>query len=80
MEISFKKDVMPILIKYGACHQGFGGYDTLIKKVVPGKPEVSKFYQRMINEDQPIMPPAGKLNDDLLRTIYLWIQQGAKNN
>jgi len=34
----------------------------------------------MIGQGGPIMPPSGKLPDDLLKLVYDWIKQGAKNN
>ena len=79
MPISFKNDVMPILLKYGKCHQGFGGYETLVKKIVAGKPDESPFYLRMTGTGGPIMPPTGKLTEDLLKPNRLRIEEGAKN-
>jgi len=85
-EVSFSQDVLPIFQEFAAsCHGTSGGlslesYEGVMKVVVAGKPEESLLWKRLNGQGGPIMPPSGKLSDDLLQLIYLWIQQGAKNN
>ena len=85
-EVSFSRDIMPIFQKYSDGNHGsksnysLESYEGVMKNVVPGNPEGSVLYQRMIGQGGPIMPPSGKLPDDLLKLVYDWIKQGAKNN
>lgn len=84
--VSFSKDIMPLFAQYSDSHHSTGTfyvletYEGVMKDVVPGNPEASKLYQRMIGQGGPVMPPSGKLPDDLLKLVYDWIKQGAKNN
>lgn len=86
VEISFSKDVWPIIEKYAlAAHGGKGGvflekYNDILKYVVAGKPEESMLYKALIGDGLKRMPPAAPLPDELIKTIYTWILQGAKNN
>jgi hypothetical protein len=52
----------------------------VMKVVKPGDPEGSLLWQRLNGQGGPAMPPEGPLNADLLKVIYDWIKQGAKNN
>ena len=85
-EVSFSQDILPIFQEVAAsCHGTSGGlsletYEGVMNVVVAGNPEESLLWKRLNGQAGPIMPPSGKLNDDLLQLIYLWIQQGAKNN
>lgn len=85
-EVSFSRDIMPIFQKFADVNHGsksgysLDSYEGVMKNVVPGNPEGSVLYQRMIGQGGPIMPPSGKLPDDLLKLVYDWIKQGAKNN
>jgi hypothetical protein len=85
-EVSFSQDILPIFQEIaGNCHGTSGGlslesYEGVMAVVVAGNPEDSLLWKRLNGEAGPIMPPTGKLSDDLLQLIYLWIQQGAKNN
>ncbi len=85
-EVSFSRDIMPIFQKYtGGTHPSksnysLESYEGVMKNVMPGNPEGSVLYQRLIGQGGPIMPPTGKLPDDLLKLVYDWIKQGAKNN
>jgi len=85
-EVSFSQDILPIFQEVaGSCHGTSGGlsletYEGVMNVVVAGNPEESLLWKRLNGQAGPIMPPSGKLNDDLLQLIYLWIQQGAKNN
>ena len=85
-EVSFSQDILPIFQEVAAsCHGTSGGlsletYEGVMNVVVAGNPEESLLWKRLNGQAGPIMPPSGKLSDDLLQLIYLWIQQGAKNN
>ena len=49
--------------------------------VIPGQPDSSHLYLRLTGVEQPQMPFGGPyLSDDLLNTVYQWIEQGAQNN
>ncbi len=50
--------------------------------VLPGEVEKSYLYQKLIEpgKEGTIMPPSGKLPDELLDKVSLWIKQGAKDN
>jgi len=56
--------------------------DTTSKIVVPGKPELSMLYQRIIDTNQvSMMPPAESnltLEDHEIALIQKWVQQGAE--
>jgi len=86
VEISFSKDVWPIIEKYAlAAHGGNGGvflenYNDILKYVVAGKPEESMLYKALIGDGLKRMPPDAPLPNELIQTIYTWILQGAKNN
>lgn len=77
---------MPIFKQFAGDNHGpndsysLASYEGVMKNVVPGNPEGSVLYQRLIGQGGPIMPPSGKLPDDLLKLVYDWIKQGAKNN
>lgn len=85
-EVSFSRDIMPIFKQYAVGNHGpndsysLVSYEGVMKNVVPGNPDGSVLYQRMNGQGGPVMPPSGKLPDELLRLVYDWIKQGAKNN
>lgn len=85
-EISYSADVFPILEQFASDHfDGKAGvflqtYEDAMEYVVPGNPEESVLYKVLIGDGVPLMPPEGKLPDEMIQIIYLWIQQGAKNN
>jgi hypothetical protein len=87
-EVSFSEDLVPILEEWAyPAHstQGRGGvflatYDDVMEYVIPGNPEESMFYRRLIGDGVPIMPPSGRLPDEMIQLFYDWILQGAKNN
>jgi mono/diheme cytochrome c family protein len=93
-EISFSKDVLPILnAKCKACHGTMGGwdgasYETVINSgdhgpaVIPGDPDNSLLAQKLLGT-QPqggIMPPGGKLAETEIQVILNWITAGAPEN
>lgn len=87
-EVSFSADLVPILEQWAyPAHstQGRGGiflatYDDIMQYVIPGNPEESMLYRRLIGDGVPVMPPSGKLPDETIQLFYDWILQGAKNN
>jgi hypothetical protein len=85
-EVSFSRDILPIFKQYSDQHHTSGKvlsletYGGVIQDVVPGQPEQSKLYQRLIGQGGPVMPPGKPLPENLIALIYNWIKQGAKNN
>jgi uncharacterized membrane protein len=52
-------------------------------RVVPGDPARSLLYRKISEENPPVgsrMPPGGRLTDEQITLIRLWIEQGARNN
>lgn len=86
--VSFSQDVWPIIEENAlAAHGGKGGvflesYDDIMNYVVPGDPENSMLYRVLIGDGVPRMPPPPEaaLADEMIQTIYDWIDQGALNN
>ncbi|MDP2965418.1 MAG: c-type cytochrome domain-containing protein [Pelolinea sp.] len=85
-EVSFSKEIWPVLEKYAlAAHGGKGGvflesYEDIMKYVVPGSPEESMLYKRLTADGVAQMPPSGPLPTETIKLFYDWIKQGAKNN
>jgi hypothetical protein len=85
-EVSFSKEIWPILQKYAlAAHGGKGGvflenYKDVMKYVVSGKPEESQLYKGLTGKGMPQMPPTDPLSPAMIQLFYDWITQGAKNN
>jgi hypothetical protein len=85
-QVSFSKDIFPIFQQYSDAHHGTDSvlsletYNGVMQDVVPGQPEQSKLYLRLIGQGGPVMPPGNPLPDKLITLIYNWIKQGAKNN
>jgi hypothetical protein len=85
-EVSFSKDILPIFQQYSDAHHGSNSmlsletYEGVIQDVVPGQPEQSKLYQRLIGQGGPVMPPGNALPNNLIALIFNWIKQGAKKN
>ena len=85
-EVSFSKDILPIFQQYSDAHHGSNSmlsletYEGVIQDVIPGQPEQSKLYLRLIGQGGPVMPPGNSLPENLITLIYNWINQGAKNN
>jgi len=86
VEVSFSQDVWPILEEYAlAAHGGKGGvflesYMDIMEYIEPGNPESSLLYRAVIGDGMKQMPPGNPLPDELIQTIYNWIEQGAKEN
>jgi len=85
-EVSFSQDVWPIFEEYAlAAHGGKGGvflesYTDIMNYVTPGDPENSMLYKALIGDGVKQMPPDAPLPDEMIQTIYDWIQQGAQDN
>jgi ankyrin repeat protein len=45
--------------------------------ILPGHPETSTVYRRLVGIDKPRMPPETPLTPEQIATIKLWIEQGA---
>ena len=86
MEVSFLKDLLPVLEKFASqAHGSSGGvnletYENVLKVVVPGSPEESRLYKHLTGDGVPVMPPSGKLDDETIQLFYDWIAAGAKEN
>lgn len=94
--ISYSKQVQPVLVAnctMSGCHDGIGGsgregafsllnYSDLTQRnmVVAGNAGGSRLYTAITGSGENSMPPNGALSNDDVLLIYLWIQQGAKNN
>lgn len=90
--ISFSQQVQPIII--GNCtRSGCHGqenpeefqlltYDDVMAngEISPGNSDNSKLYRAITARGEDPMPPDRKLSEEDILTIYIWIQQGAKNN
>jgi hypothetical protein len=85
-EVSFSKDIFPIFQQYSDSHHGGNSvlsletYNGVMQDIVPGQPEQSKLYMRLIGQGGPVMPPGNPLPENMITLIYNWIKQGAKNN
>ncbi len=88
--ICFEKDVLPIFIKNCAvsgCHDQqtrtagyyFVNYNSIIKGVIPFKPEKSIVYKSLHGNEASPMPPGQELTESQKLLITVWIGQGAKN-
>ncbi len=90
--ISFQYDVQAIIIgncTQSGCHSSGSDrpnalvtYDDIHRIVNPGDARNSELYQRIVGKSGSLMPPSSQrmLNENEIRSIYLWIEQGAKNN
>lgn len=90
--VSFNTEVLPIIA--GNCTQaGCHGYintekfplvtyDEIRAHVNPGNGRKSSIYRSITGRSDEFMPPgpASALTDDQIRSIFVWIEQGALNN
>jgi hypothetical protein len=94
-EVSFSKQVQPVIIAnctMSGCHNGVssGGEDvfslmnysdiTRRNMAIPGNAKSSRIYSAITGSGENAMPPNGAMSNDDILLIYLWIEQGAKNN
>ncbi|MCX6351144.1 MAG: hypothetical protein NTX03_04690 [Bacteroidetes bacterium] len=89
---SFSKNVQPIIVgscAQGGCHDGSGkrlfrllNYTDISKQVIAKNAKSSTLYQAITGDGKKLKPapPLSPLSDESIKTIYLWIMQGAKNN
>ncbi len=90
--VSFSNDVQGIIIgncTQSGCHPSSSDhekfslvtYDDVLKIVEPGNARNSKLYETITGHGT-LMPPSSQssLTDQQIKYIYLWIEQGAKNN
>jgi len=89
-EVKFSTEVLPVIsanCSQSGCHSSGGGevfpltnYEQIIANVSPYKAYKSSLYRAITGRNYQLMPPAGPLNDDQIRSIFVWIEQGAPNN
>lgn len=83
--------VAPIIISnctQSGCHGPGGGefplvtYEEIVGRISAGDPHGSKLYKVITANALGTMPPSPnqRLTDTDIKTIYLWIKQGANNN
>jgi uncharacterized membrane protein len=91
-EVSYETSIAPILSSgctYSNCH-GIDGeqfslltYEEVMRKVKAFDAHKSDLYQSIVHKGLiQAMPPSGyqQLTNDQITLIYVWIEQGAKNN
>ena len=93
-EVSFKNDVQRILsanCNFEGCHGGGGHHEGALDtyegvmsfgEIKAGDAHASKLYRLITGRSGPKMPPSGynEVSSSDIKTIYIWIEQGAKNN
>jgi mono/diheme cytochrome c family protein len=91
---TFTKDILPIFKDHCfACHGSMGGwsatsYQSVVTSgihgpvVIPGDEKGSLLAEKLLGtqEQGNIMPPSGKLPDDVIQVILDWIAAGAPEN
>ncbi len=88
--VSFASEVQPIIASNctrSGCHNGavfsLQYYQEVLSQVTPGNARKSSIYRSITGRSlQGIMPPspASTLSEDQIRSIFVWIEQGAANN
>ena len=90
-EVTFSGDVKRVIsanCSFPDCH-GIGGdeiglntYEEVKSQVEPGNARQSLLYRTVTGRTAEEMPPSGypDLSTQDIRLIYIWIEQGAKNN
>ncbi len=91
-EISFANDIQLILsgnCTMSGCHGNdpqsefpLTTYNLVMNEgdVKPGNANGSELYKVLLRTGDERMPPSGPLSDIQIKKIYLWIEQGAKDN
>lgn len=91
--VHFATEVQPIIAAnctQSGCHNSNGGevfdlttYNAIVSQVSPGNGRSSNIYRaitgRTIGNFMP-PSPSSPLTEDQIRTIFVWIEQGAPNN
>lgn len=90
-EVCFESQILPIFQNSCAlsdCHNDISAvqnvilsnYNSIIKNVVPGKPDESRVYKSITNfRSDEFMPPGNALPQESRTLIRVWIEQGAEN-
>lgn len=90
--VSFSSDVMLIIAtncNQSGCHGhvnteefSLTTYDEVITHVEPGNGRKSNLYKVITGRGDELMPPEPQnmLTEEQIRTIFVWIEQGAPNN
>ncbi len=91
--ISFKDDIQAIIsgnCAMNGCHGddsqsefSLTSYSKVMSEgdIKAGNAKASKFYEvLLINFGEEKMPPNGPLTDVQIKKVFLWIEQGAKDN
>jgi uncharacterized membrane protein len=90
--VSFFKEVQPIIAANctkSGCHGSENtsefqllSYTDIIGHVSPGNGRKSSLYRVITGREFEYMPPspADPLTEDQIRSIFMWIEQGAPNN
>jgi len=89
--MSFQTDVQPIIVgncTESGCHASSGGefplvsYNDVSGHLTAGDARGSELYKSITGKGAQLMPPGSRplLTNDAIRVIYVWIEQGAKNN
>lgn len=85
--LTYENDISSIISNNCAtagCHDGGGRkralttYSEVMHYVSSGKPYSSELFNAMVKLSGDKMPPQGPLSDLQIRSIYIWILQGAK--
>ncbi len=91
-EISFANDIQAIIsgnCAMNGCHANdaqsefpLTSYNDVMNhgEVKPGNAHDSKIYEVLLENGDDKMPPNGNLTEIQIKKIYLWIEQGAKDN
>lgn len=91
-EISFSGDIQLILASnctMSGCHStdatsefSLTTYNDVIENgdIRPGDANDSKLYEVILETGDDRMPPTGSLTEIQIKKIFIWIEQGAKNN
>jgi hypothetical protein len=89
-EVKFATEVQPIIVAnctQSGCHNNTDGeefslvtYQEIIGYIEPFKAYKSSLYRSITGKAERFMPPSDPLTDDQIRTIFVWIEQGAPNN
>ena len=89
--VYFQQDVFPVIISnctQSGCHGtvATGGefrltsYNDILRIVSPGDYKGSRLYQALVRPVGYMPQGSSRLSDEDIRTIALWIEQGAENN
>jgi hypothetical protein len=90
--VSYALTIQPLLANncnFSGCHANgsragkveLSVYDNVKNNVIPFNADGSKLYFSLIKTNPlRVMPPAGKLHANKIQSVWLWIEQGARNN